>query len=216
MLPADWRAPELSLADIALPSTLPDTVPALLVQQRPDILQAEAALHAASDDIGVATANLLPGITLSASGGYDSTSMGALLHRSGQVWAVAADVTALVFHGGTLWFQRQAALDAYAQTRASYRQVVLNAFAQVADTLRALQNDALALEAQTRARDAAAEALRLIKADYSAGTVGYLQILIADSQFHQARIAWLQGVARRLQDTVALYAALGGGWDSPQ
>ncbi|MFM0514084.1 efflux transporter outer membrane subunit [Paraburkholderia sp. RL17-373-BIF-A] len=216
MLPADWRAPELSLADIALPPTLPDTVPALLVQQRPDILQAEAALHVASADIGVATANLLPGITLSASGGYDSTSMGALLHRSGQVWAVAADVTAPVFHGGTLWFQRQAALDAYSQTRASYRQVVLNAFAQVADTLRALENDALALEAQTRARDAAAEALRLIKADYSAGTVGYLQILIADSQFHQARIAWLQGVAQRLQDTVALYAALGGGWDSPQ
>ncbi|MDR6203900.1 efflux transporter outer membrane subunit [Paraburkholderia graminis] len=214
MLPVEWHAPDLSLENITLPPTLPETLPASLVRQRPDILQAEAALHVASANIGVATANLLPGITLSASGGYDNTSMSALLHRSGQIWAIAADVTAPIFHGGTLWFQRRAAFDAYAQTRASYRQVVLSAFAQVADTLRALGNDAHALDAQTRARDAAGEALRLVKADYAAGTVGYVQILIADSLCHQARIAWLQGVAQRLQDTVALYAALGGGWDS--
>ncbi|MGF6812964.1 NodT family efflux transporter outer membrane factor (OMF) lipoprotein [Paraburkholderia sp. Clong3] len=216
MLPADWDAPDLSLGDITLPATLPETVPASLVRRRPDILQAEAALHVASANVGVATANLLPGITLSASGGYDNTSMSTLLHRSGQIWTLAADVTAPIFHGGTLWFERRAAFDAYAQTRASYRQVVLSAFAQVADTLRALENDAHALDAQTRARDAAAEALRLVKAEYVAGTVGYVQILIADSQFHQARIAWLQGVAQRLQDTVALYAALGGGWQSGQ
>ncbi|MGF6300265.1 outer membrane protein TolC [Paraburkholderia sp. WC7.3d] len=85
----------------------------------------------------------------------------------------------------------------------SASQVVLSAFAQVADTLRALENDAHALDAQTRARGAVAEALRLVKAEYVAGTVGYVQILIADSQFHQARIAWLQGVAQRLQDSVA-------------
>lgn len=216
MLPVEWHAPDLSLEDITLPHTLPETVPASLVRRRPDILQAEAALHVASANIGVATANLLPGVTLSASGGYDNTSMSALLHRSGQIWTIAADVGAPVFHGGTLWFQRRAALDAYAQTRASYRQVVLSAFAQVADTLRALENDAQALEAQTRARDAAAEALRLVQADYAAGTVGYVQTLIADGLFHQACIAWLQGVAQRLQDTVALYAALGGGWGSTQ
>jgi len=212
--PAQWQAPDLSLRDIALPATLPDTVPSELVGRRPDILQAEAALHVASANIGVATANLLPGITLSASGGYNNTSMGALLQRSGQVWAVAANVSAPVFHGGTLWFQRKAALDAYAQSEAAYRQVVLNAFAQVADALRALENDAHALDAQTRALQAAGEALRLIKADYAAGTVGYVQILIADSQYHQAQIARLQGVAQRLQDTVALYVALGGGWNS--
>jgi NodT family efflux transporter outer membrane factor (OMF) lipoprotein len=213
MVPAQWHAPELSLGDIALPSTLPDTVPASLVRRRPDILQAEAAFHVASANIGVATANLLPGVTLSASGGYDNSSMSTLLHRSGQIWAVAADITAPVFHGGTLWFQRKAALDAYAQERAAYRQVVLSAFGEVADVLRALDNDARALDAQTRAMDAAAQALHLIRIDYDAGTIGYLQILVADQQYHQARIAWLQGVAQRLQDTVALYVALGGGWN---
>lgn len=213
MVPAEWHAAALSLGDIALPSTLPDTVPASLVRRRPDILQAEAALHVASANVGVATANLFPNLTLTASGGYDNTSMSSLLRRSGQIWTVGADVTAPVFHGGTLWFQRQAALEAYAQSRASYRQVVLGAFGEVADVLRALENDARALDAQTRAMDAAAQALHLTRIDYEAGTVGYLQILVADQQYHQARIAWLQGVAQRLQDTVALYVALGGGWD---
>lgn len=212
MVPAEWRAPALSLSDIALPFALPDTVPASLVRRRPDILQAEAALHVASANVGVVTANLLPNVTLSAGGGYDSTSMGTLLHRGGQIWSVAADVAAPVFHGGTLWYQRQAALDAYAQSRALYRQAVLSAFAEVADVLRALDNDARALDAQTHAMDAAAQALHLIRIDYEAGTVGYLQILVADQQYHQARIGWLQGVAQRLQDTVALYVALGGGW----
>ncbi|SAL64112.1 efflux transporter outer membrane subunit [Caballeronia humi] len=212
--PADWHAPNLSLRDVSLPATLPVTVPSDLVRRRPDILQAEAALHVASANIGVATANLFPSVTLSASGGYDNTSMGALLHRKGQVWSVAADVTAPLFHGGTLWFQRESASDAYAQARATYREIVLGAFAQVADSLRALENDAHALEAQSRALHSAAEALRLVRADYEAGTVGYLPILIADGQFHQAQIAYLQGIAQRMQDTVALYAALGGGWDT--
>jgi outer membrane protein TolC len=113
--------------------------------------------------------------------------------------------------GGALWFQRKAALDAYSESQAAYREVVLAAFAQVADTLRALEHDAQTVEAQMRAVRSAADALRLIKESYRAGTVGYLQILIADGQYHQARIAWLQASAQRLQDTVALYAALGGG-----
>ena len=216
LLPADWHAPPLTLADIALPATLPETVPSELVRRRPDILQAEAVLHVASANIGVATANMLPGITLSASGGYDSASMGALLERSGQIWSVAANISAPLFEGGTLWYQRKAALDSFAGARATYRSVVLNAFEQVADSLRALENDARALDAQSRALQSAGEALRLIKADYTAGTVGYVEILIADGQLHQARIAWLQGVAQRLQDTVSLYVALGGGWKEPQ
>ncbi|MEI6002837.1 efflux transporter outer membrane subunit [Paraburkholderia bengalensis] len=211
MFPRDWSAPPLSLQDIALPAVLPQTLPSSLVRRRPDILQAEAVLHVASANIGVATAALFPQITLSASGGLDSTVLHSLGNASGQVWSVAAGVTAPIFHGGALWFQRRAAIDAYAESQAGYRQVVLAAFAQVADALRALEHDAQTVEAQTRAVQSAADALRLIKASYRAGTVGYLQILIADGQYHQARIAWLQATAQRLQDTVALYAALGGG-----
>lgn len=211
MYPAYWNAPSLSLQDIALPAVLPQTLPSSLVRRRPDILQAEAVLHVASANIGVATAALFPQITLSASGGLDSAVLHSLGNAGGQVWSVAAGITAPVFHGGTLWFQRQAALDAYRESQAGYREVVLAAFAQVADALRALEHDAQTVEAQTRAVQSAADALRLIKESYRAGTVGYLQILVADGQYHQARIAWLQATAQRLQDTVALYAALGGG-----
>ncbi|CAB3656424.1 Cation efflux system protein CusC [Paraburkholderia phenoliruptrix] len=211
MYPEQWSAPGLSLDEIALPGVLPQTVPSSLVRRRPDILQAEAVLHVASANIGVATAALFPQITLSASGGFDSTVLHSLGNASGTVWSVAGGLTAPVFHGGALWFERKAAMDAYDESQAAYREVVLAAFAQVADTLRALEHDAQAVLADARAVQSAADALRLMKASYQAGTVGYVQILIADGQYHQARLAWLQASAQRLQDTVALYAALGGG-----
>jgi len=93
-----------------------------------------------------------------------------------------------------------------------YRQTVLDAFAQVADSLKALEHDAEALQAQVDARRAAGEALGLVQANYRAGLVAYPEVLLADVQFHQAAIAYLQAVALRLQDTVALFVALGGGW----
>lgn len=89
---------------------------------------------------------------------------------------------------------------------------MLSAFAQVADTLRALDHDATALDAQARAMSAARDAQRLATVQYEAGTAGYLQVLLADQQYRQARLAWVQASAQRLQDTVALYAALGGRW----
>jgi len=215
-LPAQWSAPEISLHDVTLPADLPQTVPSQLVRQRPDVLQSEALLHAASAQVGVATAAMLPNITLSAVGGLSGASPAAISQRMGQSWSLAADLAAPLFQGGTLWYGRKAAQDAYVAAREQYRQTVLAAFAQVADVLYALEYDALALDAQTRALAAAQEALRLLRADYRAGTVDYLQILIADGQLHQAQIAWLEAAAQRLQDTVALYAALGGGWhDAP-
>ncbi|RDU99341.1 efflux transporter outer membrane subunit [Trinickia dinghuensis] len=210
--PADWHADAVSLSDIALPADLPAAIPSELVHRRPDILQAEAALHVASANVGVATANLFPSLTLSATGGYGNSSMGALLRAVGQTWSLGGSISAPIFHGGSLWYQRKAALAALDGSRSAYRQIVLTAFAQVADTLRALEHDAAALDAQARALASAREALRLMRVNYEAGTVDYVQILVADQQYHQAEIAYLQDLAQRLQDTVALYAALGGGW----
>ncbi|MBR8499926.1 efflux transporter outer membrane subunit, partial [Burkholderia cenocepacia] len=210
--PVDWRTPDLSLDGIELPASLPDTAPSSLVRRRPDILQAEAQLHVASAQVGVATAALYPNLTLSASGGFDSVVAGKLFAPAGRAWSVGAGLTAPIFHGGTLLNQRRAAQDVYDEADAAYRQVVLSAFSQVADTLRALANDAAALDAQARATAAARDALRLTQAGYDAGIAGYVQLLVADMQYHQARIAWLQTVAQRLQDTVAFYVALGGGW----
>lgn len=210
--PADWRTPDVSLGAIALPTPLPDTAPSSLVRRRPDILQAEARLHVASAQVGVATAALYPSVTLSASGGFESLSAARLFGPAGRVWSIGGGLSAPLFHGGALRNQRNAARDAYDEAEAEYRQVVLSAFAQVADTLRALANDALASDAQARAMAAAHNALKLTQTGYQAGIAGYLQVLIADVQYQQARIAWLQATAQRLQDTVAFYVALGGGW----
>jgi NodT family efflux transporter outer membrane factor (OMF) lipoprotein len=208
--PGEWTPPRFELSDFTLPGELPITLPSELVRQRPDILAAEAQLHSAGAVIGVATAALFPSFTLNGSYGQSSMSINSLF--SGNFWSIGADVSAPLFHGGTLWFKRKAAQEGYQQTLAIYRQTVLAALAQVADALRALEHDAEALQAQSQALETAGEALRLIQANYQAGIANYLQVLTANGQYQQARIGYLQAQAQRLQDTVALFTALGGGW----
>lgn len=212
LTPAEWTPPQVDLYDLTLPGELPVTLPSELVRQRPDILAAEAELHGASAEIGVATAALFPSFTLNGTYGQNNTSMNGLLNIGNNFWSLGAEVSAPLFHGGTLWFMRKAALEGYQQALANYRQTVLGAFAQVADTLRALENDAEALNAQSQAVKTAEETLRLTQANYQSGIVNYLQILIANGQYHQARIGYIQAKAQRLQDTVALFVALGGEW----
>jgi NodT family efflux transporter outer membrane factor (OMF) lipoprotein len=215
-VPAEWSPPEIALKDLELPADLPVSLPSDLVRQRPDILIAEAIAHAASANVGVASAALLPGITLS--GGYSAngTQTGNLTAAGGRAWDVGANLTAPVFEGGTLWYRRKGAIDEYHRAAALYRQVVLGAFGQVADTLGALDHDAAALQAQDEALASAREALHLIETNYEAGLNTYLDVLAADAQYHQAIINELQATAVRYQDTVALYVALGGGWWSQE
>jgi len=209
---ADWRPPTVDLADLSLPSDLPVSLPSDLVRQRPDILAAEAAAHSASADIGVATAAMLPNITLSAGYGTESNTLGNFFASGGNVWTLGSDIATPVIQGPTLWYKRQAAIDTYKGAVALYRQTVLGAFEQVADTLRALDNDANILAAEDKALATAKEALHLVQTNYKAGTANYLDVLNADAQYHQAEIADLQALAMRYQDTVALFTALGGGW----
>lgn len=211
-VPAEWSAPAVALADLTLPQELPVSVPSDLLHQRPDLLAAEATAHAASAQIGVATAALLPSVTLSANPGTNSTAVSGLFARNAQFWSIGANVTAPVFEGGALWYRRKAEIEAYDQAVALYRQTVLGAFAQVADTLRALEHDAATLRAQHEALAAAAQALHLVQVNYEAGLATYLDVLTADAQYHQSKIADVQGLAARYQDTVALFTALGGGW----
>ncbi|MFI4868127.1 MAG: efflux transporter outer membrane subunit [Steroidobacterales bacterium] len=215
-VPADWNPPDIGLAELTLPSELPVSLPAELVRRRPDILLAEASAHAASANIGVATAALLPSVTLSGSYSAIGLTTGTLLDAGGRAWSVGADATAPLFHGGTLWFRRKAAIDNYRQASALYRQTVLGAFGQVADALRALEHDASTLDADDTALQATRLALHLIQTNYAAGLDTYLDVLNADAQYHQAQINDLQAIAVRYQDTVALYAALGGGWWTAQ
>ena len=211
-LPGQWKPPSVTFSDLKLPASVPVSLPSEIVHQRPDILAAEAQLHQASAEIGVATAALFPNITLTGSLGGNNTTLSTLLAPGGIFWSLGAGLTTPLFHGGELLEKRQAAIDAYDQALAAYRQTVLTAFAQVADALKALEHDAEALDHYARAMADADEALRLVRANYEAGTANYLQVLVAVAQLHQARIGYVQARAQRLQDTVALFVAVGGGW----
>ena len=214
LTPAEWRPTEVKLAELTLPSDIPLSLPSELVHQRPDILSAEAQLHSDTAKIGVATASLFPTISLSGSYGYNNTSLADLFISHGNIWAMAGNFAQPLFHGGTIWFNRKAAIQTYERSLANYQQTVVSAFQQVADSLKALEHDAETLTAQQASLNASDESLAMINANYQAGLVNYLQVLTVNSQYQQARIAYLQISAQRLQDTVALFIALGGGWNS--
>ena len=208
---ADWQSPPINLDDLTLPLTLPVSLPSELVHQRPDILAAEAQLHSDSAKIGVATAGLFPNISLTGSYGYNSQSLLDLFISKGNIWSMAANFAQPLFHGGTLWYGRKAAIASYQKSLASYQQTVVTAFAQVADVLSALQHDAELVVAQRQSLDAADDALRLVTANYQAGLVNMQQVLVIESQHQQAKLAYLSATAQRYQDTVAFFVALGGG-----
>jgi outer membrane protein TolC len=176
------------------------------------VLVAEATLHVASANIGVATAAMLPGLRLNGSIGVNGNTISTLFSWSSLVWSIGAGLTAPIFHGGALWNQRKAAIAAYRQALASYRQTVLGAFGDVANALWAVQLDAELVVDEANALDAASQTRKLIEANYASGLVDYLQVLVAEDQYQQAKIGHIQAEAQRLQDTVALFVALGGGW----
>ncbi len=211
-IPSAANLPDIALRSLVLPTDVPVSLPSDLVRQRPDILQAEALLHITSADIGVATAAMFPSISLSGTYGAVGTSLGNLSAPAGRFWSVGPSISLPLFQGGSLWFARKAALDAYDAALANYRQAVLAAFAQVADCLTALDHDAEALQAQDIAQQSAKQALDLLQVNFISGTVAYIDVLSADVQYEQAVSQYVQATAQRQQDTVALFAALGGGW----
>lgn len=209
-LPALWTPPEFAFEDFTLPQDLPLTLPSELVRQRPDILAAEADLHASSAAIGVATANMFPSITLS--GSLSVAESAAIINGPGAAYSLAAQVLQPVFRGGALRAQRNAAIDAFDASLANYQQTVLVAFQQVADTLRALEHDAELVDAQQRLLATAEEALALQRVRYDAGKIDLLDLLDAQRSYGQARLSWARAHEQRLADTAQLYVALGGGW----
>jgi NodT family efflux transporter outer membrane factor (OMF) lipoprotein len=211
VVPSKANLPDIDLAELSLPADLPLSLPSDLVNQRPDILSSEALMHLASANIGIATAAMFPSFSLSGTYGGASTTL-ANLSAVSKFWSIGPTATTPVFQGNSLWYVRRASIDAYQQSQATYRQTVLGAFEQVADSLKALEHDAEGLQAQVEAQRAAGEALNLLQVNYRAGLVAYPDVLTADVQFHQATIGWLQALAQRHQDTVALFVALGGGW----
>ncbi|MGH8228623.1 MAG: efflux transporter outer membrane subunit [Steroidobacteraceae bacterium] len=210
--PRDSTALALTLSDLKLPRQLPVSLPSSLVEQRPDIRAEEALVHQASAAIGVATANMLPQLTLSGQFGDESFNMATLIDPSSNIWSIAGSIVQPLFEGGTLRAKRRAAVAAYDQAAAQYRLVVLQAFQTVADSLTALAHDAQALAAEHDSLDAAQASLDLIQKQYAVGAVNSTTLLSAQQAYQQARLAYLRAIASRYTDTVALFQALGGGW----
>ena len=182
------------------------------MEQRPDVRQAEANMHAASAQIGVAIANRLPNISLTANAGSTALAINQLFKSGTGFWSLGADLAAPIFQGGTLLHQERAAKAAYVEAAEQYRSTVLTAFQNVADTLAALQHDAEGLQAAARAAEAAKITLDLSQRQYKDGYASYLSLLGAEQAYQQARIALVQAQASRYADTAALFQALGGGW----
>ncbi len=208
------QAPDVTfdLSTLQLPQDLPVSLPSELVAQRPDVLQAEANLHDASAKIGIAVANRLPNILLTANAGSSAAAMDQLFTSGTGFWALGANVTAPIFQGGTLLHQERAARAAYTQAAEEYRSTVLNAFQNVADTLTALEQDAQGLKAAAAAADAAKVTLDLAQRQLQAGYAGYLALLNAEQAYQQGLINLAQAQVNRYSDTAALFQALGGGW----
>ena len=208
--PADELPTDVDLAQITLPREVPVTLPSELAHRRPDILAAEARLHAATSAVGVAQSNLYPKIQLSASVGQQSLKAEQLFDRASNAWSLISGLTAPIFDGGTLRAEKRAAVEAMHASAANYEQTVLEAFAQVADLLEALDHDAEQLDAQSQAQQAAQSNIDLARASYREGNAGVLQVLDAERLYQQARLGYVRAVVQRYMDTVQLFLALGG------
>lgn len=203
---------QFELADLQLPQELPVSLPSQLVEQRPDVRLAEENWHAASAQIGIATANRLPNFTLTADAGTMALTAGRIFAGGTGFWDLGASVTQPIFQGGTLLHQERAAKAAYLQAAEQYRSTVLTAFQNVADTLNALQQDADALKSAATAANAAKITLDLTKQKIQTGNAAPLDLLNAEQTYQQATINLIQAQANRYADTAALFQALGGGW----
>ncbi len=211
-LPAEGPEDTFTFADFQLPRELPVSLPSQLVHQRPDVRAAEANLHAATAQVGVAIANMLPQLTLTGSLGGSSTVFSQMFNDGNVFWSLAGSATQTLFAGGTLLARKRAADAAMAQAEAQYRETVVVAFQNVADTLHALDADALVLQAALKSEQAANRTLDITSRQLELGQINVLALLNAEQAYQTTVQATVQARASRFADTAALYLALGGGW----
>jgi NodT family efflux transporter outer membrane factor (OMF) lipoprotein len=212
VFPSQEPRETFKLADLRMPTDLPVSLPAGLIQQRPDIRSAEEQLHSASANIGVAVANMLPSLTITAGRGYTSGDLGSLFTGPSIFWNVAGNATQTVFDGFNLLHSERASVALYEQAAWNYQSTVIGAFQNVADSLRAIQNDADALKAARDFEKAAKISLDLAQEQMQTGYANILLLLNAQVTYENAVIQMVQAQASRVSDTAALYQALGGGW----
>lgn len=210
--PSNWTAPDIDLAELVLPGSIPVRLPSDLVRKRPDILAAEADLHAATAAIGVAEAARYPSLSLDASFVLTALHPENVFQYDSSGWSAGPSITAPLFNGGSLKARQRAAEAAAREADAAYRQTVLSAFAQIADLLSALSTDQALLDAQTRARDVSAENLRLASLGYENGAGSLIQVIDAQRQHQRAQLASIEAQALLRADIAALFVATASDW----
>ncbi len=206
--PAEADIGAITLDQLHLPEELPLSLPSSFVRQRPDIRAAESLMHQASANVGVATANLYPQITLSASVGAIGTSF----TEGGNIWSFGGALAQPIFNGGALRAEKRKAVASYEEAGSNYQQVVLQAFEQVADTLRAIEHDAQTLQARSEAAAQAEATFNIATQRYTAGGISQLALLDAQRQYLQTTLDRTTSAAARYSDSASLLQALGGGW----
>jgi NodT family efflux transporter outer membrane factor (OMF) lipoprotein len=210
--PGEGPATGFAFADLALPAQLPLSLPGRLVDQRPDVRIAEAQLHAASAQVGVAVAARLPNIQIEAIAGSATLSLVPTFDSASNFWNLTGTLTQPIFEGGALLHRQKAAEAAYDQAAAQYRQTVIGAFQNTADVLHALWTDADARTSAETAAEASHTSLEIARKELALGDLSRLAVLSAEQTDAQARLALLQAEANRYADVAALFQALGGGW----
>ena len=214
--PSEGVAAHFDLDALQLPTELPLTLPSTLVEHRPDVRAAEAQLQAASAAIGVAVAARLPNMTLGVNSyGSSAYTLSGLFKSSSLFWTVAASVTQPIFDGGALKHREAAARASFDQAAAQYRATVLTAFQDVANTLEAIDADTRALQAAIKAERKASQSLARTQAQVRLGDASALSLRVAQQARQQALLNLVQARALRLTDAAALFQALGGGWWNP-
>jgi NodT family efflux transporter outer membrane factor (OMF) lipoprotein len=211
-LPNEEVPETFELNALTLPPEMPLSLPAKIIAQRPDVRAAEAQLHAANAQVGVAVAAMLPTFPITGSYGGNADQFSWMFRSGGPFWNLVGDVTQPIFQGGTLLHKKRAAQQALKQAAAQYQGTVITAYQNVADTLHASLSDADALAAQVDAENAAKVTYDLTRRQMETGYVNYLTLLSAETSYQQTLLSRVQAQATRYGDAVALFQALGGGW----
>ncbi len=211
----DAAPADLDITHLQLPGEVPLALPSELLRQRPDILAADAALKVAAAEQALATAEMFPSLSISASFGQSGFSWAKATSGAGAVWGLGASLTQPLFHGGALSARRDASKEAYLAAEANYRQTVLNAFQNVADSLVALTQDADALQAATAARAASEQGWRNASRRAQLGAYPASATRAGERQYLNARLGEVRATASRMSDTATLFQAMGVGIEVP-
>jgi NodT family efflux transporter outer membrane factor (OMF) lipoprotein len=209
-LPSDAQSFTITLDQLQLPAEIPLGVPSSLVERRPDVRAAEAQLHAATAQVGVAEANMFPQLTITGGVGSTATQVADLFKAGTDFWSIGGDLSQTLFAGGTLLHKKRAAVAALDAAGATYRSTVLGAFQNVADALHAVSTDAEVLEASVRSANAAERSFQIARRQLELGSIDYAALMLAEQAFQQTRITLIVSEVNRYADTAALFQALGG------